>query len=111
MTHGRAVKLALVVAGALVLGGAGFQKLPDDYRLPQGDGSPGPVTFSHANHVDPKKNACLACHPKQFRITEKGKTLSGKPITHQVMEAGGLCGSCHGKQAFGFDDCGSCHQQ
>jgi c(7)-type cytochrome triheme protein len=27
------------------------------------------------------------------------------------MEKGQSCGACHGKQAFGFDDCEMCHAQ
>jgi len=26
------------------------------------------------------------------------------------MEKGGQCGACHGKGAFGFDSCDTCHR-
>ncbi len=107
---------AMVLGAALGLGFATaslageLKKLPDDVVLPQGDGSPGKVTFSHASHVDGAKPNCLACHPAQFKILEKASTTSGAAVKHASMEKGGQCGSCHGKAAFGFDSCDMCHK-
>jgi c(7)-type cytochrome triheme protein len=100
---------ALVVAGS-AWGGGKLPKLPADHVFAQGDGSPGPVTFSHASHVDAAAPACIACHPRSFRILEKGRTASAEPIRHLQMEAGAGCGACHGKSAFGFESCDTCHR-
>ena len=106
--------LPIVVALALGLAGAGaaadLGKLPPDAVLPRGEGSPGQVTFRHASHVDPASPSCVSCHPRQFRILERAATASGAPIRHAEMEKGALCGSCHGKAAFGFDRCELCHE-
>ena len=99
----------LLLAGAAHAAGP-LPKLPADHVLTQGDGSPGKVTFSHASHVDTAKPNCVVCHPSRFRILEAGKTASGEPIRHQQMEAGAACGACHGKGAFGFDSCDTCHK-
>lgn len=104
-----AVVAGLLLAGAASAGGK-LPKLPADHVLAQGDGSPGKVTFSHASHVDAAKPSCVTCHPARFRILEAGKTASGDPIRHQYMEAGAACGACHGKTAFGFDSCDTCHK-
>ena len=104
----------LAVAAALLLAtGAladGLDKLPPDYAFKQGEGSPGKVTFSHQSHVDPKAPGCTNCHPKLFKTLEKGATVDGRPIRHEVMEKGGQCGACHGKTAFNFDSCDLCHR-
>ena len=101
----------LLCAGiATAAAAADLKNLPADYAMPQGDGSPGKVTFSHASHVDTKAPACTTCHPENFRILEKGATADGVKVTHARMEKGAQCGACHGKAAFGFDDCSMCHQ-
>jgi c(7)-type cytochrome triheme protein len=103
----------LAAAAGLVLGGAAAAaglRLPADYIFPQGDGSPGAVTFSHATHVDGRSPACVACHPTRFAMLRAG-TATGLPaLRHQDMEKGQACGACHGKQAFGFDSCEMCHK-
>lgn len=114
MTTAR-IALAWAAAAALLLGspaaaGDRLPRLPADRALPQGEGSPAPVTFSHASHVDPKKPACLTCHPRTFRILETGHTASGQALCHELMERGAGCGACHGKTAFGFDTCELCHK-
>jgi c(7)-type cytochrome triheme protein len=106
---------AVVAVGALfaatsALAGGKLQKLPTDYVFARGDGSPGPVTFSHDTHVDAGKPSCTTCHPKEFRILEAGRTRSREPFRHDRMEAGAACGACHGKTAFGFDSCEMCHK-
>jgi c(7)-type cytochrome triheme protein len=105
-------RLAVVAAAALATAAlaGGLDKLPPDHTFTQGDGSPGKVTFSHQSHVDPAKPGCTNCHPKLFRMMEKGATFDGSPIRHAVMEKGGQCGACHGKGAFGFDSCDACHR-
>lgn len=92
-----------------LLGAASLPKLPAERALPQGDGSPGAVTFRHESHVDAAKPDCTACHSRLFPILKS----SPKPVLkHADMEKGRLCGSCHdGKAAHGFDDCTSCHAE
>ncbi len=108
---GRLARLMVAVAAATGMAAlAGELKLPGDLVLPQSENSPGPVRFSHATHVDPKHPRCADCHPTLFRILERAKTASGESIRHDDMEKGGSCGTCHGKSAFGFEDCTPCHQ-
>jgi c(7)-type cytochrome triheme protein len=105
-------RIAVVAAAVLATAAAagGLEKLPPDHPFTPGEGSPGKVTFSHQSHVDPARPGCTNCHPKLFRTMEKGATSDGSPIRHVVMEKGGQCGACHGKTAFGFDSCDSCHR-
>jgi c(7)-type cytochrome triheme protein len=103
-----AVALALAAGSAVAAGK--LHRLPTDYVFARSEGSPGPVTFSHASHVDDKKPACIACHPRTFRITETGRPQDREPITHARMEKGAACGACHGKAAFGLDSCDNCHR-
>lgn len=113
---GTTVRCCLAVAALLVAGGASagakkLDKLPVDYVFAQSEGSPGKVTFSHGSHVDTAKPSCVTCHPKAFRILASGQLATGDAIKHQQMEAGAGCGACHGKTAFGFDSCDTCHKQ
>jgi c(7)-type cytochrome triheme protein len=106
-------KWAAMLLGAVLATAASaaeLKNLPADQDLPAGEGSPGKVTFSHASHVDASKPSCTACHPAAYKILEKAATADGAPITHERMEKGAQCGACHGKEAFGFDDCSMCHQ-
>jgi c(7)-type cytochrome triheme protein len=107
-------KWAAIVAVALVAGfatGGELKRLPADEALPMGEGSPGKVVFSHQTHVDADKPRCAGCHPVYFRILQKASTASGARITHDGMEKQKqACGACHGKTAFGFDDCTMCHR-
>ena len=102
--------LLLLGAGGVSAAGSRLHRLPADRELKTGDGSPGKVTFSHGSHVDTAKPACLACHPRLFRITEKERLQDVEPITHARMEKGGACGACHGKSAFNFETCDMCHK-
>ena len=101
---------------ALLIGGTALAdnmpKLPGALKLTQTGDSPGVVTFNHDMHVDSSKPqaSCMACHPKLFSILGRSATKKPAPVTHAVMEKGGLCGACHGKQAFNFEDCTMCHQ-
>jgi c(7)-type cytochrome triheme protein len=103
--------VALAFALAVGVASAGeLARLPRDAALPQADGSPGPVTFSHASHVDQAKPSCVTCHPRSFSIL-KASASEGARITHDGMEKGKQsCGACHGSTAFGFDDCTMCHK-
>jgi c(7)-type cytochrome triheme protein len=114
MDHGakRTLQLAALLLGTGLATAAlaeGAKKLPAAFVLPTSEGSPGAVTFSHDSHVDAKAPSCVACHPRLFRILEKGMTASGEPIKHAAMEAGRQCGTCHGKVTFGFESCDLCH--
>ena len=112
MIHRTTTKLSVALAFALAFGVAAagdLAKLPGDAVLPQGEGSPGPVTFSHRSHVDQAKPSCVTCHPRSFSIL-KTSARGGARITHDAMEKGKQsCGACHGSTAFGFDDCTMCH--
>jgi c(7)-type cytochrome triheme protein len=100
---------AVALAGAAAAGGP-LSKLPPDRQLPQGDGSPGQVTFSHASHVDSARPNCVTCHPRNFRILASGKTASGEPLNHDRMKEGAACGACHARTAFDFETCDNCHK-
>ncbi len=103
--------LAALAAGGLCgAAAAAGLRLPADHRFPQGEGSPGVVTFSHATHVDERAPACLVCHPAGFAMLRPGAATGLPAIRHAAMEQGRACGACHGKQAFGFDGCGLCHK-
>jgi c(7)-type cytochrome triheme protein len=105
-----ALALAAALTGGAALAGGPLYRLPTDYAFPRGESSPGPVLFSHRSHVDEKKPSCVTCHPRVFRITETGRTATREVIKHERMEAGGACGTCHGKTAFGFETCENCHK-
>jgi len=105
-----AVVLGAIFAASTALAASKLQKLPSDYVFARGEGSPGPVMFSHQSHVDAAKPSCTTCHSKMFRILEAGRTTSRDPIRHDRMEKGAACGACHGKTAFGFDSCDLCHK-
>ena len=102
-------------AGTLLLSGlaaGALPKLPADHALRQAKDSPGVVVFSHTAHVDERRPSCTTCHPRLFRILQKGApTPDGPRITHEQMEAGRQCGTCHdGKAARGLEDCAACHR-
>lgn len=103
----------LAVVGAMVASAAladGLPNLPGELKLPMGKDSAGEVTFRHESHVDAAKPRCLGCHPERFGLV-KASGAARPAITHARMEKGESCGACHGKEAFGFDDCTSCHAQ
>jgi c(7)-type cytochrome triheme protein len=79
-------------------------RLPPDRVYGTQDGSPGPVTFSHATHWDYASHRCVACHPQPFRMLRPtGRT------SHDEMNAGRSCGVCHnGAKAFGVEDSDAC---
>lgn len=107
--RGQMVLLAMALATAGLA--QTLSRLPKDFPFPQGDGSPGQVTFSHQTHVDQKRPDCTGCHPALFKIVERGTPVEGGPIRHSSMQAGRQCGACHnGKAAFGLDNCPLCHR-
>jgi c(7)-type cytochrome triheme protein len=104
----------LLTATALLLGAglaAAYElpRLPGPLALKRGADSPGQVTFQHDSHVDAARPACLSCHPERFSMLGATSTEKRPAITHERMSAGRDCGACHGKDAFGLDDCTMCH--
>jgi c(7)-type cytochrome triheme protein len=102
--------VAVLVAGLAGAAGAALPRLPADFAFAPGEGSPGQVTFSHATHVDAAKPSCVGCHPVRFAILERGKAVGLESVKHEAMEKGAACGSCHGREAFGFETCDMCHK-
>jgi len=105
-----ALLLGLLLASAAAWA-SGLPRLPTELKLPQGDDSPGQVTFRHDSHVDAGKPGCLSCHPRLFPILKESALKKGS-LTHEKMQAGQGCGACHGKgkAAFDFEDaCENCH--
>jgi c(7)-type cytochrome triheme protein len=106
---------ALALATTLAVLGSGLAvaydlpRLPKALTLKRGADSPGPVVFRHESHVDADKPTCLACHPERFSLLGSSSPEKRPAITHERMTAGRDCGACHGKEAFGLDDCTMCH--
>jgi c(7)-type cytochrome triheme protein len=101
--------MAVVFGSGALAGGQDMPRLPGPVRMTRTGDSPGQVVFRHETHVDASKPACTACHPREFRILK----ASGRraPITHDGMDKGHYCGTCHdGKKAFARDDCAACHE-
>jgi c(7)-type cytochrome triheme protein len=114
---GTAILLAVLTLASAPLAGepSRMPRLPKGLILPQGEDSPGPVTFNHDSHVDQKKahSTCQVCHPKPFPMLKSGALPKGA-VTHEKMQKGQYCGKCHGKDktAFDFEDgCENCHAQ
>jgi c(7)-type cytochrome triheme protein len=85
-------------------------KLPGDFTYPLGEGSPGPVLFSHENHVFLQDEPnCTTCHSDMFDILKDNK-LDLKAVTMDAMYEGQSCGKCHNStDAFSVEECESCH--
>jgi c(7)-type cytochrome triheme protein len=108
-----AVSLALAVPGTPP---SAQPKVPPDFSFEGAKDSPGPVTFSHKEHVE-KAEKCTACHTKIFKM-KKGTT---GPLTMEKMKAGEQCGACHNgktqmasKAVFDVNDkanCEKCHKK
>jgi len=104
---------ALLVAAGFAAGAAAqsLPKLPADITLTQTGDSPGKVVFSHQSHLAYQaKPDCTTCHPKLAPIVKQKAQAKREPLTHARMLKGQACGSCHGKDAHGFDDCSTCHK-
>jgi c(7)-type cytochrome triheme protein len=82
-----------------------------DIEIPMGADSPGPVRFSHQNHVDPRHPSCGSCHIGDFRLTREAAKNDSSYLMDAMYE-GKSCGKCHnGKDAFAVaDDCEACHR-
>ena len=108
----RFLAATVLLVSAFPLVAASLPNLPKDKALPQGDGSPGVVTFRHETHVDAGRPDCTTCHPTIFPIVRRtASSAAPAAIRHADMEKGKSCGSCHdGKGAHGLDDCGTCHR-
>jgi c(7)-type cytochrome triheme protein len=114
----RIVTLAGLFAVVLLFSSSpGFtQEGPADFKFEGAKDSPGPVTFSHAQHLQ-KVKKCSACHTQVFKM-KKGQT---GPLAMEKMKAGEQCGACHngktevaGKTVFTVDDpanCEKCHRK
>lgn len=103
--------LAVLVLAVAAARAGDLPRLPKALELPQGEDSPGMVTFNHDSHVDAAKPSCVSCHPRLFPML-KGSALPKGAITHDKMLKGQACGACHGKgkAAFDFEDgCENCH--
>lgn len=103
-----------LLAAVLLSGAAladGLPRLPGEKALPRGADSPGTVTFRHDSHVDGARPSCLGCHATRFAVLGESSPRKDPPLTHAAMEKGAACGACHGKEAFGFDDCTMCHAE
>lgn len=110
MTAKRSWKLALAAVLAAGAAAAGdMPRLPASLHLPQSEDSPGVVSFDHDSHLDADQPRCMSCHPRLFSILGRSAARRERAIKHAAMEKGEACGACHGKQAFGFDDCTMCH--
>ena len=106
----RGAVVVMAIAIATVVSAQTLPRLPKDSVFPQGEGSPGEVTFSHLSHVDQEKPACTGCHPILFKMLSKEAPVEGV-LYHAQMEEGRRCGACHdGTAAFGRDDCTACHR-
>jgi c(7)-type cytochrome triheme protein len=110
MTTWKLIPLLAAAAFSSAALAADLPKLPAALKLVQGKESPGVVTFNHDMHVDSAKPDCISCHPRHFGILGKSTTSERPAVTHARMEKGESCGACHGKAAFNFEDCTSCHK-
>ncbi|BDG02991.1 c(7)-type cytochrome triheme domain-containing protein [Anaeromyxobacter oryzae] len=112
-SHGgsRWITAALGLLAAAAVAAKELPALPQDLALARTGDSPGQVTFRHVSHVDADKASCVSCHPRLFSVLGRSSEKRAPAVTHARMEKGEACGACHGKKAFGFDDCTACHAQ
>ncbi len=84
--------------------------IPPDVTFPQGEGSPGPVTFRHASHINWERPDCTVCHRESFHILKVEGDASSRPARdwHDARH----CGRCHdGKTSFSAqEECAACHR-
>jgi c(7)-type cytochrome triheme protein len=112
----RAAGLSVGLAVLLLGGGTGTGQAPADFMPPdfvmkRSENSPGPVTFSHAQHWA-KVGKCTRCHAKTFKM----KRDQSGPITLESHLERKFCGTCHdgtttmaGAVVFASDACDRCH--
>jgi len=85
-------------------------EVPPDVTFPQGEASPGPVTFRHASHLNWERPDCTSCHHEPFRILKGfGSTA---PSSSRDWHDERHCGRCHdGRTSFSVkEDCTACHR-
>lgn len=82
-----------------------YERMPPlkmDRLMAVKDAKVGDVLFRHETHTAVLE--CRDCHPKVF-LAQKNVNAT----TMDEMRMGYGCGACHGKDAFGLDDCNKCH--
>lgn len=84
--------------------------IPPDITFPRGEGSPGPVTFRHASHLDGERPNCTICHHEPFRLLKGFGRTTAAPTGDLHDER--HCGRCHdGRTSFSVrEECTACHQ-
>ncbi len=82
--------------------------LPIVYEM--GEASPGAVTFSHENHIDPSAPQCKTCHSGIFKMRPLKAGALGS-VQMDLLYEKKQCGICHnGDDAFNVEDnCEVCH--
>lgn len=82
--------------------------VPDRLLIKMGTASPGPVFFSHKQHVAANNPVCVNCHEGKFKLLATSAELT-------PMKKMNFCGECHdGVKAVGIRDkarCNSCHER
>ena len=82
--------------------------IPDRILIRMGKESPGPVFFSHKQHINAESQVCVTCHAGKFKLLESSADVT--PL--KKMD---YCGECHnGMKAVGIRDkarCNSCHER
>ncbi len=74
---------------------------PGEFVIASVAGSPGPVRFHHAAHVDSARPECASCHDGTFSIVQvAGPVPRGAPMHDKTR-----CGKCHDVER----DCTHCH--
>ena len=111
---GVAAAAAIVIVATLLASDANAAdvRAPADFTMPQSDASPGPVMFSHQQHLA-KGIKCSSCHMRDFKL----KRGASGPITLETKQEGKFCGACHdgkttigGGVVFPIDECDKCHK-
>jgi c(7)-type cytochrome triheme protein len=87
-------KWSLVVAGAAVLASAASLAMPVIVRIPivKPHGAADPTQAGIFSHWQHDQYSCFACHPTLFPKARQG-------FTHDDMDEGKFCGSCHNGQS------------
>lgn len=104
------ISLGLLAGLGVVAAAGSLPRLPEPLTYESSADSPGAVVFDHENHLLVAERAdCTACHTSLFPIV-RDDTRARTVITHEAMDAGRQCGSCHdGESATGLDECEHCH--
>lgn len=101
-------------SGDAVVPDGGELALPKDLKIAGTGDSPGPVTFSHEDHIDPDKPDCAGCHRSAYPIL-RAEPGSVRPPIGKRMHGKEHCGRCHnGRIVFSVNDedcCEDCHEE